>query len=299
MTDQTEVRPPWTDEMPRLQYFLPAAFLFDPNPFLLVAVAGRVERFVGALALTLRQLDETPSAWLSMRVENENPVGAELLERGLEEAWKRGTGSVHFGQTVDEESAAAEALQRAGFEPGAVHEVYEINSHLMGARLNRIHERLMARKIIPSNVELTTLQPSVVPKVRRFLFENLPSSASALALETASYKAEHSLALMQDGVIKGVLLCRRAANVAHVGLRVVAEELRGGLGWANLLLLHGAISSGLQTGLELTRFEFNPGQHHDTKQFANLNGARLVGRRLLFKVKKPDKRSLTNTRAKG
>jgi hypothetical protein len=290
MSDQTEVRPPWADEMPRLQYFLPAAFLFDPNPFLLVAVAGRVERFIGALALTLRQLDETPSAWLSMRVENENPVGAELLERGLSEAWKRGTASVHFGQTIDEKSSAAEALQQAGFSPSAVHEVYEVDSHLMGTRLNRIYERLLARNLIPPNVELTTLQPSVVPKVRRFLFENLPSSASALALETGSFKAEHSLALMQDGVVMGVLLCRRAAAVAHVGLRVVAKELRGGLGWANLLLLHGSISSGLQTGLEVTRFEFNPGQHHDTKQFANLHGARLVGRRLLFRVEKPDKR---------
>jgi len=275
--------------MPRVQHFLPAAFLFDPDPFLLVAVTGRVERFAGALALTLRQVDETPSTWLSMRVENENPVGAELLQRGLEEAWRRGTSSVHFGQTIDEKSPAADALQRAGFVASAVHEVYEVDSHQMGARLNRIYERLQARNLIPSNVELTTLQPSVVPKARRFLFENLPSSASALALETTSYKAEHSLALLQDGVIKGVLLCRRAAAIAHVGLRVVAEELRGGLGWANLLLLHASISSGLQTGLELTRFEFNPGQHLDTKQFANLHGARLVGRRLLFKVEKPDK----------
>jgi hypothetical protein len=276
--------------MPRLQFFLPAAFLFDPNPFLLVAVSGRVERFVGALALTLRQVDEEPSTWLSMRVENDNPVGAELLERGLEEAWRRGTANVHFGQTIDEQSPAAAALQAAGFVTSAVHEVYEVDARQIAARLNRIYDRLRERNLIPSNVELSTLQPSVVPQARRFLFENLPSSASALALETASYKAEHSLALLQDGVIKGVLLCRRAGTTSHVGLRVVAEELRGGLGWANLLLLHASISSGLQTGLEWTRFEFNPGQHLDTGQFADLHGARLVGRRLLFKMEKPDKR---------
>jgi hypothetical protein len=290
MTAPAEVRPPWEDEMPRLHYFLPSAFLFDPNPFLLVAVTGRVERFVGALALTLRQMDDTPSTWLSMRVENENPVGAGLLERGLEEAWRRGTESVHFGQTIDEKSPAAAALQEAGFVTSAVHEVYEVNSHEIAARLHRIHERLRARNLIPSSVELSTLQPSLVPQARRFLLENLPSSASALALETTSYKAEHSLALLQDGAIKGVLLCRRAGSIAHVGLRVVAEELRGGVGWANLLLLHASISSGLQTGLELTRFEFNPGQHLDTGQFASVHGARLVGRRLLFKMEKPDKR---------
>lgn len=69
-----------------------------------------------------------------------------------------------------------------------------------------------------------------------------------------------------------------------MGLRVVAEELRGGLGWANLLLLNATLSSGLQTGLEISRFEFNPEQHLDTKQFAQLNDARLVGRRLLLKI---------------
>jgi hypothetical protein len=194
---------------------------------------------------------------------------------------------VHFGQTIDEKSPAAEALRVAGFQPSAVHEVYEVDSHQMGARLERIYQRLQSRSLIPADVELTTLQPSVISKARRFLLENLPSSASALALETASYKAEHSLALMQGGEIKGVVLCRRVGTVAHVGLRVVAEELRGGFGWANLVLLHASISSGLQTGLETTRFEFNPGQHHDTKQFANLHGAKLVGRRLLFKVEKP------------
>src|SRR5437763_14690589 len=107
MTVKTEVRPPWPDELAPVQYFLPHAFLFDPNPFLLVAVSGRVERFVGALALTFRQMDETPSTWLSMRVENENPIAAELLQRGLEEAWRRGTESVHFGQTIEEQSPAA------------------------------------------------------------------------------------------------------------------------------------------------------------------------------------------------
>jgi hypothetical protein len=49
------------------------------------------------------------------------------------------------------------------------------------------------------------------------------------------------------------------------------------------------MSSGLQTGLERTQFEFNPAQHQDTKQFAELNGAQLVGRRLLLKIDRPAK----------
>jgi hypothetical protein len=115
----------------------------------------------------------------------------------------------------------------------------------------------------------------------------MPSSASAMALETAGYKAENSLALILNGEVKGILLCRRIGRMAHLGLRVVAKELRGGLAWANLVLLHAAMSSGLQTGLETTRFEFNPEQHLDTRQFAEINGAKLVSRRLLFKIAKP------------
>ena len=288
MTATAEVRLPWPDEMPRVQHFLPPAFLFDPKPFLLVAVSGRVERLVGAVALT-RPLENNPTAWLHLRIENEHPLGAELLEEGLAEAWQSGADDVHFAQTMEEQSPRAAVLQEAGFTATAVHEVYEVDSAEMGLRLDRIYQRMHARNLVPSDIELTTLQPNVLPRVRKFLLENLPSSVSALALETAGYKAEHSLALVQNGAIKGVLLCRRAANVAFVGLRVVAEELRGGFGWANLILLHASISSGLQTGLEVTRFEFNPGQHHDTKQFAEINRARLVGRRLLLRIKNPAK----------
>jgi hypothetical protein len=282
-----EVRPPWPDEIPRVQHFLPPAFLFDPNPFLLVAVAGRVERLIGALAMTLRPLEKIKATWLCIRVEDQHPSGAEMLLGGLDEAWARGAQSVYFGQTVDEESEAAEGLRKMGFVPAAVHEVYEMDAKEIWERTDRIRQRLLARNLIPPDVELTTLQPSVVPKVRKFLIANLPESASVLALETAGYKAEHSIALIQGGEIKGVLLCRRVGPVSYVGLRVVAEELRGGLGWANLLLLNATLSSGLQTGLEISRFEFNPEQHLDTKQFAELNEARLVGRRLLLKIQRP------------
>jgi hypothetical protein len=287
-TQAVEVRPPWSDEIPRLQYFLPTAFLFDPSPFLLVAVTGRVERFVGAMAMAARPLEGVKTTWLCLRVEDHHErSAAEMLRRGLDEAWARGAQCVYFGQTVDEKSEMATALKEMGFERVATHEVYEVNSTEIWGRADRILQRLRARNLIPPDVELTTLQPNVVPKVRQFLATNLPESASVPALEAAGYKAEHSIALLRSGEIKGVLLCRRAGHVAHIGLRAVAVELRGGLGWANLLLLHASLSSGLQTGLEISRFEFDPEQHIDTKQFAELNGAHFVGRRLLLKINRP------------
>jgi hypothetical protein len=283
-----EVRLPWPDEIPRVQYFLPTAFLFDPDPFLLVAVSGRVERLVGAMTLVARPLERTNTAWLCLRVEDQHErSGVEMLRRGLDEAWARGFQCVYFGETVDEKSQRATALKEMGFEPAATHEVYEVNSTEIWERTDRILQRLRARNLIPPDVELTTLQPNVVPRVRQFLATNVPESASVPALEAAGYKAEHSIALVRGGEIKGVLLCRRAGHVAHIGLRAVAPELRGGLGWANLLLLHASLSSGLQTGLEISRFEFDPEQHIDTKQFAELNRAHFVRRRLLLKINGP------------
>ena len=203
------IRAPWPDEIARLQYFLPPAFLFDTDPFLRVAVAGRVERFVAALSMTTRPLDKAKAAWLCMRAESQDPLSAELVRLGLAEAWDRGAQSVYFGQTIDEKSEAARALGIMGFEPVSIHEVYELDSKKLWERLDRIRQRMVASNLIPLNVRLTTLQPSMLPKVRQFLMAHLPESVSIMALETGGYKAEHSIALTQENEIKGVGKARR------------------------------------------------------------------------------------------
>jgi hypothetical protein len=288
-TNAMTVREPWPDEMPRVQHFLRAAFLFDAKPYLLVAVSGRVERFIGALALTSRPLAQMSSSWLALRVPNEHPVGPQLLQRGLEEAWRQDAAAVYFAQTVREGSFAETALRTAGFVNAAAHEVYEVEARPLFDRVHRIYQRMHARNMFPENVQIMTLQRTLTQKVRKFLREALPGSASTLAHETAGYKAEHSLVLLQDGEVKGVLLGRRHGNIALTGLRVVAKELQGGVGWANILLMHTSLASGIQTGLHVARFEFDPEMHHDTQQFARLHEARLVAKRLLLKINNPKK----------
>jgi hypothetical protein len=282
-----QVRPPWPDEMPRVQHFIPFGFLFEPDPFLLIAVAGRVERIVGALALSLKPLAHLKAGWISMRMEDEGRARRDLLEEGLKAAWTRNVQRVYFGHTFEENSDPAKLLQAAGFETESVHEVYETDSREIFARLDRIYGRLCARNLIPANIEITTLLPAVIRKARKFLAEQMPHSVSALAIETAAFRPEDSYALFVGGEMKGLLLSRRVGNISHVGLRVVDRSLRGRFDWANLLLLHASARAGVQTGLEISRFEFNPEEHEDTRQFARLNGARLVGRRLLFTIMRP------------
>src|SRR2546423_15540607 len=101
-----QVRAPWPDELPRVQHFLPLAFLFEPEPFLLIAVSGRVERIVGALVLSLKPLAHLKAGWISMRVENDDPSGAVLLEEGIKAGWMQGVRRIYFGQTFAEDSPA-------------------------------------------------------------------------------------------------------------------------------------------------------------------------------------------------
>ncbi|MEY2546327.1 MAG: hypothetical protein QOG48_1444 [Verrucomicrobiota bacterium] len=298
--NEVKVREPWPDEMFRAQHMLRTPFLFDSAPFLLVAASGRVERFIGVLALTERPLQHLQASWLNMRVlAQQEVVGQELLQRGMDEAWRRDSRTVYFAQTVKDDSPMADGLRAAGFKSNAVHEVYELDARALFARIDRIYQRLQTRNSLPTDVELTTLQRSIVPKVRKFLRDNLPGSASTLAHETAGYKAEHSVALLQNDEVKGVVLGRRRGNVAHTGLRVVAKELRGGSGWVNLLMMHATLASGMETGLEMARFEFDPELHHDTQQFAALHGGRLVMRRSLFRAENPAKKELTEVTSQG
>lgn len=281
------IRQPWPDEKPRLQDYLRAAFLYEADPSLLVVVKGRVERLVGAAALSFAPIQSVKTGWFSLRIEKSPDqafITRELSKRILEMAWAAKCDRVFFGGTLDEKSEIAVTLQQLGFSIESVHEVFETNSSTMGPRLAKICDRLEASGLFPAGISLMTLQPRVVPEVREFLLRHIPQSVSSLALQSVAYKPEHSIALLLDGKIKGVLLCRRVEDVGHIGLRVVAPELRGGVGWANLLLLNTYISAGVKTGLRLTRFELNPDMHQDTRQLAETIEAQRRGRRLLLGI---------------
>lgn len=283
------VRPPWADEMARVRYFLPGAFLFDRDPFLLVAVQGEVERFIGAAALSVRTVQAVAGAWLYLRseeVRDRREIASTLVEQALAEAWNRGAEQVFLSPTLEEDSEEAQHFLAAGFERESATESYEIDAPPLGERLARIYQRMCRSGMLPPNVELQALQPALIPIVRQFLWEHMPHTASLLAIETAGHRPENSVALFVGDEIKGLLLSRRDGPISYVGLRLVAPELRGGTGWANLLLLHESIQSGLRSDLEVSRFEFDPEVHADTREFAKMSGARRVGRKILLRMER-------------
>lgn len=285
------IRAPWPDEMPRLRHFLPPAFLASAPLFSRVAVRGRVERIVGAAALNVWEGERGKAGWLFLRAEEKAEPAAlvrPMLREALAAGWAAGLRRIYLAGTVEENSPLAAVMTDEGFTIDSVHEVHESSSQTIGPRIARVHGLLVAGGRLPAGIEITTLQPSLGTRAHQFLVEHMPQSASALALQGAAYHPEHSFVLFLAGEIKGVVLCRRTGDLGYIGLRVVAKELRGS-SWANVLLLHAYLSSGARSGLTHTRFEFDPELHEDTRQFAVVMEAKLVGRRLLLQIDSPRK----------
>ena len=287
-----EIRPPWPDELWRVQRFVPSVFLYDAAPRLDLVVRGRAERIVGVCALSMQPLRRQRAGWLALHVE-ERPGRTEwqeaLLRRAVSAAWDAGAERIGYGHGVTADSADSALLRRMGFVTHETHEIYQLSTPDAFRRIDRIYRRLREGGGIPGGAELSPVTPAVLGAARGFLAQHLPQGIAALALENSGYSAGSSLLLWMDGEIKGLLLCRMMGNVAYVGLRVVAEELRGGLGWANLMLLHASTELGIQNGVEWTRFELNPDLHGDTQQLARGLDAKLLEHVELFRMDRPEK----------
>ena len=287
-----EIRRPWPDELWRVQRFVPTVFLYDASPRLDLVVRGRAERIVGVCALSMQPLRRQRAGWVAVSVEErpERPEWLEaLLRRALAAAWDAGAERVGYGHGVTAGSADSALLRRMGFVTHEVHEIYQLSTPEAFRRIDRIYRRLRAGGGIPSGAELSPITPAVLGAARAFLAEHLPRGIAALALENSGYAAGSSLLLWVDGKIQGLLLGRATGNVAYVGLRAVAKELRGGLGWANLMLLHASTELGIQNGVEWTRFELNPDLHGDTQQLARGFDAKLLEHVELFRMERPEK----------
>ena len=289
-----EIRRPWPDELTRLDHFLPPVTTGATGggarvESALVAVRGRVERLVGAAVLSPNAArDGVQTRRLRLRIdevpERRLALAKTLLKGALEIAWAAGTERVVFTGMLDEGSELAAVLRGLGFREASVRDIYGLPARPLLERLERIHTRLRASGAIPGGVEVTTLQPEVFAAARAFIHRHLPGHDAAMAMESSAFRPEHSLALWRDGELAGVLLVGRTGRTAIVTLRLVAPELRGGLAWANVLLLYTGIRSAVDTGLETLSFEVNPELHEDTRQFAQAQGVRPERRMVMLAV---------------
>ncbi len=273
------VRPPWPDEMSRLQNFLPLAFrLGDGPPHLGVTVQGATERMTGAFGLRAAGSDDARDARLCLRVA-EVPGRLVLLEalarRALALAREEGVASVTLQQALDIDTPDAGVLRGLGFVEHERQEVYHCSLTTVLARLDPLHRRLLAGLgRLPAGVELTRLLPDMADTARRFLEENMPEGQPALEAEQHVGGVPLSMVLWLNGQIKGLLLFERDGTVGHCRLRVVARELRGG--WANLCLLHAGVRAARDSGAVWARFELNPARHEETQRLARSLDATLV-----------------------
>ncbi len=275
--------------MARLRHFLPVAFLLEAQPELFVIVRGRAERIVAAASLTWPELAEDQRAGvLQLRVDagggDYKALATALTRRALAEAWAAGAERVYLGHTIQADSAAAGFWRGLGFRAGVTLEMYEIESRPRLERLERVHRLLRSQGLVPAGVEILTMLPRLVEPVRCFLAEHMPGGVLLLGAENAHYKPEHSCVLLARGEVKGVLLARRERECMTIGLRVVSPELRGGISWANALLLYHSLQAGLQSGQERCRYELNPETHTETHRLARASQARHIARYISLEI---------------
>lgn len=282
--DGRTTRPPWPDELHRVRHLLPEPFLVDENPLIFVGATGRVERLAALGAIVTQDTPTGRAGWFCLRTspgEDQADWTAALARDAVGHARRRHLSSLVMAQTFERDSDPVRILGAFGFEPEHVMDLYAMETRPYWERLQRLHERVRRLDIIPPGVRVTTLLPRMVGKVREFLRREMPGSNLTLL----QYKLDHSLVLFVRKEIKGIILNHRAGNATFAALRVVASELRGGFGWANLLLNYTCLESAMEAGCTENYFELDPKAHADTEQMAQIAQARKVRRNVLLKWK--------------
>jgi len=118
--------------------------------------------------------------------------------------------------------------------------------------------------------------------LRRFLDQQNPTLAERLDAEEG-FTLEHSLVLLIDQEIQGAFFTRNHGRESYIGLMLLAESLRGGIAWANTMMMREMLRFGRAVGVEKLIGEVHPGEHRGSQQVAHASGAKLICRRWQFR----------------
>ena len=120
-----------------------------------------------------------------------------------------------------------------------------------------------------------------MPKLREFLDGQHRTLAERLDTEEG-FTVEHSLALLVDEEIKGAFFTRNRGRESYLGLMLLDESLRGGLPWANTMMMREMLQFGMSVGVEKLIGEIHPGEHRGSHQIVRASGAELICKRWRF-----------------
>lgn len=275
------IRAPFPDEMPRVLRMLP------PTPewhAIRIAVVGRVER-IAAAGLLFFPTAERVTGLLRFTPPTAHfapEMIPEVLAPLLEEAKHAGAAEVVLVGSVVEEHPLGPLLIEAGFERYRQTEVYEVNASTVLERVEPVYQRLVSGRLIPTSARAIVPGGAWMPKLRQFLDEQQRTLSERLDTEEG-FTIEHSLALIMDEEIKGAFFTRNHGSKSYLGLMLLDESLRGGLAWANTMMMREMLQFGISAGVEKLIAEIHPGEHRGSQQIVRAGGAELICKRWQFR----------------
>jgi hypothetical protein len=280
-----KIRPPYSDELPRVGRLLPRPATQD---LVRIAVTGRVERIAAAAMLHLPKSDAGSAAYLQFTpcaTSDIAQIMPALFAPLVAEATASGASDLLLVGPISEDHPGFQVLLESGFQRHRETALYRLDTMVLLRRVEPIFQRLLARRLIPPTARLSSPHGAWLPKLRAFLENQRPGLSNRIALATEGFVLEHSILLLVDDEIKGTLFSRNRGRESFIGLMLVELELRGGLPWANTFLTRTVLQDAVASGVEKVVFEVHEKEHRGTLRIAITSGAELIATRWQFRKK--------------
>jgi hypothetical protein len=249
-----------------------------------VAVVGRIERIVAAGVLYLSEAERS-TGYLRFAAPAAELASASIpavLTSLAEEAAKAHAREVLLVGSIAEDHPLAARLLQNGFAPFRETEVYELDATAILRRVELIYQRLVGRGMIPPTVEAIAPRGPWLPKLREFLDGQEVTLAERLDTEEG-FTIDHSLILIVDGAIRGAYFTRNRGRESYIGLILLDPALRGGLAWANTLMMRAMLCFGVSSGVERLIMEVHLDAHRGSREIALTSGAKFLCKRWQFR----------------
>jgi N-acetylglutamate synthase-like GNAT family acetyltransferase len=262
---------------------LPRATAPEQRSRLYVAVEGKPQRVVGAVALGMDRRIETRRAWqVDVRVIapcRGRGVGRALVEDAVAQARAHGLAALNAWEWVEPEGEAARAWAKLGFMPAQRKVEYEADIAAASSSIRHLYDQVLADGWIPAAARIIPLADADANAVADLHVQYLGGSRRLLlplltGAAPDAFHPKYSRVMLLDGRVVGVSLGRVGADgVCEVDAHVLHPSVR--MGWANLWLKIEAGERLLEDGIRTMRY-FSLERHTDTRRISKQAGCRLV-----------------------
>jgi GNAT superfamily N-acetyltransferase len=202
-------------------------------------------------------------------------IGSMLLRRAIDRAIERGDERAHTQVDLVAHPEAHAFLTANGFVRG--HILREVEGDLAVGRgpLLDLYARLAASESIPANARIAgseEFSPSELERLYTELVVPTLGSPTELVGPTVRNPNFQSIVVLAGDVPAGMMVCvfNDGSGTGKILATAVAPKFRA-WGWANLLLLVGAMDRGWEAGARRLRFETDESSVNMMRQAARLN----------------------------